>query len=124
MNAKETKRKTNRPTSTSESSSLSIIRSFLRYAASTIVYHKLSNKNKEQSTNEPKNVMEINDNHELRRQKNNECMSEDQLERCFVKKTFCGLNDLKFIDAVDEHDLVKDENSKSSLYKSLLRRST
>lgn len=109
MNNKETKSKKDRLSSTPESS-LSIIRTFLRYAASTIVYHKLSHKNKEESKHQSKEVMGINDDSENSSLKNIECMSEDQLKRCFINKTFCGLDNLKFMDAVDEYDSIKDDN--------------
>ena len=114
MNNKETKSKKDRLSSTPESS-LSIIRTFLRYAASTIVYHKLSHKNKEESKHQSKEVMGINDDSENSSLKNIECMSEDQLKRCFINKTFCGLDNLKFMDAVDEYDSIKDDNGKLSV---------
>ena len=47
-------------------------------------------------------------------------MSEDQLKRCFINKTFCGLDNLKFIDDVDEYDLIKDDDGKLPVNEKLL----
>lgn len=102
--------------SVSVSKSLSVIRSVIRFAVSTIVYHKLSNKNDEESTQESKEANSDDDNKQGTGSQNDiKFMSEDQLERCFIKKKFCGLDDLRFMDAVDDNDLIKDDNGKDIL---------
>jgi hypothetical protein len=114
-----------------KSNSLSVIRSFVRYALSSIVYNRLSPKtnsrDREQGSQRLQSCTTRKDDDVdsatkiERRSKSNEVTNNDHLnamkfrneqhESCFIDKTFCGL-DLKFIDAVDENDLIKDENGK------------
>lgn len=98
--------------------SLKIIRTYLRYAVSTIVHHKFSSKRNIASSGVDRQF-ETNQKSSTNREKPdyeddmmNNLMTEERLRNCFINKQFCGIDELKYIDAVDENDLIKDENGK------------
>ena len=111
------------------SKSLSIVRSFIRHAVSSIVYHRISSKRQEspsveQGHHSMANNKDVNDNHHdsntssqddcNNSNSNSNLKSKKIQQNCFIQKSFCGLDNLQFIDAVDDNDSVKDENGKHS----------
>jgi len=70
--------------------SLTVLRNYLRYAISSIVYHKLFPASS----------------HEDRENKIDESKSQrggKQQHLCFVERDFCGLSGLKYMDAVTDN---------------------
>ena len=79
---------------------LSITRTFIRYAVSSILYHTLLPR---QIYNEE--AVTVNDGNVKPTTK----IDTNNLDHCFVDKTFCGMN-LKFIGVVENDDTIKNEN--------------
>ncbi len=107
-----------------KSKSSEIIRCYLRFAVSTIVYHRFSSKrnnaisdeDRQFETNQKGSTNREKSNYEDNKMNNIPVMTEEKLQSCFVNKSFCGLDELKFIDAVDENELIKDENGKIHIF--------
>jgi hypothetical protein len=100
-----------------ELKSLSFIRNYLRHVVSIIVHHAFSS-NRINSGEDGQ--FEMTQKSSTTREKTdydanmmNNLMTEETLRNCFVNKSFCGLDELKYIDAVDEKDLIKDKNGKT-----------
>lgn len=70
--------------------SLTVLRNYLRYAISSIVYHKLFLSSSHNECNEQK----LDEYKSKRRGK--------QQHSCFVEREFCGLSGLKYMDAVTD----------------------
>lgn len=88
---------------------LSITRSITRYALSSILYHRLCR---------PVRV-EVECDGKTNKEENTTPTSMDSLscrplDHCFVDRDFCGVK-LKFIDAVDHNDTIKNTNGKFPL---------
>ena len=94
--------------------SLSIVRSFIRYAVSSIVYHKLSlsTKKKKKDNNDHYSISCSRRERDDKKVETENKKSElkELLTSCFTEKRFCGMNHLQFLDVVDDNDTIKDDN--------------
>ena len=114
--------------------SLSIIRSYIRHVISTIVYNQFSLNHNDDTIQKGKRKFEnetpsskVNEHDFINRDRargfnshskveSSDRLARDRLQHCFIDKSFCGMDDLKFIDVVDENDIIKDDNSKYHIF--------
>ncbi len=108
--------------------SLSAIRHFIRYAVSSIVYHKLV---VPVAPVAPVRVrVPIVKEEGQRKRGNKDEEGQAQIDdgstnsnrgSCFVERSFYGIDNLKYIDAVDDNEMIKDENGKFTLSRTCMR---